>query len=607
MRIQFLRNLSVSLLLLVFLGSPQAKADGDAVKDRAHKKATAWLAKNLAGGPTDPTLSKVTGMIDRGIKATKGFSLLIGSELTKSGHPVVLSIVNRQFLVSELSGELAKNLDAAADEARFLPYGPSELRLILPLIYFIGRPDIENAASLSADAPITGEVQFKRAREVKATYSLRMHVLTSKGVRTSTMPLGKEFVAAEGIQKLPISFDPINVGKTEASGPTMIFFDVAGYRKPDRSGTPVLVSNTLAVPVKFAASDSDSVATSRPKSKRRTSRPKPLLPKMSREAAIEVFKEFADAVEQEEDASSSITAVEFTCGKLDDDAMVRVGAAMRSLPKLAFVYMNHMDTDKLTRVGLAHIRAMTQLEVLQGLIVTDDMMPIIGTLTGLRSLGGVCADGDFRHVTDDGLKAVSSLKNLEDLNLTASNITDKGMRYLAPLTKLKTLKLNDTNITGAGLVYLKGMTQIESLSLYDSKVTDAGLAGLKEISSLKTLRLDGTSISDAGLTQIVAAAPRLEVIHFEVTKLTGTGLEGITTLTEIHAGGSAFSDAGMEKIKDCKSLKLLNLSGSSITDAGLVHLGNLKDLEMLDVSYTRVSREAVMELRNSMPKCQIRM
>ena len=57
--------------------------------------------------------------------------------------------------------------------------------------------------------------------------------------------------------------------------------------------------------------------------------------------------------------------------------------------------------------------------------------------------------------TDEGLKEVAKLQNLEGLTLHNTQITDEGLKEVAKLQKLRYLDLSYTRITGAGVAKLK--------------------------------------------------------------------------------------------------------------------------------------------------------
>jgi Leucine-rich repeat (LRR) protein len=88
-------------------------------------------------------------------------------------------------------------------------------------------------------------------------------------------------------------------------------------------------------------------------------------------------------------------------------------------------------------------------------------------------------------VTDAGLAHLRSLTNLQVLDLgDCPKISDKGLVHLKGLTRLRDLLLPGTQVSDAGLAHLKRLRNLQTLILHDTHVTDAGLAHLEGLSSL---------------------------------------------------------------------------------------------------------------------------
>ena len=79
------------------------------------------------------------------------------------------------------------------------------------------------------------------------------------------------------------------------------------------------------------------------------------------------------------------------------------------------------------------------------------------------------------QVTDDDLKKIAGLKNLESLNLTRTRVTDTGLKELAGLKNLKHLHLNWTAVTDVGLKEIAGFETLEQLDLQGTQVSGVGL------------------------------------------------------------------------------------------------------------------------------------
>jgi len=66
------------------------------------------------------------------------------------------------------------------------------------------------------------------------------------------------------------------------------------------------------------------------------------------------------------------------------------------------------------------------------------------------------------------------------LNMDNTQITDEGLKELAKLQQLEELYMYRTQITDAGLKEIAKLQKLESLSVIGTKVTEAGVAELKK-------------------------------------------------------------------------------------------------------------------------------
>ena len=113
--------------------------------------------------------------------------------------------------------------------------------------------------------------------------------------------------------------------------------------------------------------------------------------------------------------------------------------------------------------------------------------------------------------TNDDLKHLAVLPNVERLWLARTKVTDEGMPLVTVCPKLKFIGLDELPITDAGIAHLVALQDLESLSLSGTKLTDAGLEHLARLPRLKELWLRNTAITDAGYQKLQAALPQCEI------------------------------------------------------------------------------------------------
>jgi internalin A len=189
----------------------------------------------------------------------------------------------------------------------------------------------------------------------------------------------------------------------------------------------------------------------------------------------------------------------------------------------------------------------------------------------------------WQNITDATLREVSTLKELQKLDLSYTQVTDVGMKELLALKKLQTLTLSHTNVTDAGVKELAALKQLRELYLGHMKVGDVGVKELAALTQLQTLDLSHTNATDVGVKEL-AALKQLRWLRLDDTEV---------------------SDVGVKELAALEELELLDLHGTNVTDASLKILATLKKLNSLDLDSTQVTTAGVEELRRALPACRI--
>ena len=199
-------------------------------------------------------------------------------------------------------------------------------------------------------------------------------------------------------------------------------------------------------------------------------------------------------------------------------------------------------------------------------------------------------------ITDEGLQHVSKIKSLLALDLElCDGVTDLGCSQLATMTRLRALNLKKNGfgrkITDEGLKALGPLTELESLNLYGNELSDEGLVHLQPLQRLQELDLSLLSLTDKGMEHL---QPLQQLRQLEL-------------LYSIGFAGPQLTDAALVSIQKLKRLESLNLIGSKITDAGLLRLGQLKRLTQLELVGTAVTASGAQRFRLELPACNIRL
>ncbi|HEY2880958.1 MAG TPA: hypothetical protein VGJ15_00960 [Pirellulales bacterium] len=230
---------------------------------------------------------------------------------------------------------------------------------------------------------------------------------------------------------------------------------------------------------------------------------------------------------------------------------------------------------KFTDAGMAHLVPLTNLEELWldfNKNLGDGTLEAVGHLKKLRVLRFYDAP-----LTDEGIKHIKDLKNLEDLQLGKSRVGDGAMEVIGTFGKLKTLDLQHTRITDAGLARLKPL-KLTWLALNGAAITSAGLTALADMTDLEWLLLEGTAIDDTGLAHL-AGMKKLEHLSLSGTHVTDAGiakLTGLEKLTDLRLNDLPLvTDEVMRSLKELKHLKTVEMNHTQVTAAGFKVLDGL--------------------------------
>lgn len=253
---------------------------------------------------------------------------------------------------------------------------------------------------------------------------------------------------------------------------------------------------------------------------------------------------------------------------------------------------------------------------------------------------------DCQKITDNSLKAMSSLKNIFVLNAAdCVRISDPGIRnFVEGSSGGKIRELNLTNCIRVSDISLLRISQrchsLTYLSLrYCENVTDSGIELLGNMDSLISIDLSGTSISDQGLAALGANSNLKELIVSECLGITDIGIQKfcqqakdverldishclyitnqtLKTLAFCCHFITSLNIAGCPKMTDisiqyltsvCRYLHVLDISGCvHLSDRALKYVRkSCKQLRILKMLYCRsITKSAVLKLEAKMQKTE---
>jgi len=273
----------------------------------------------------------------------------------------------------------------------------------------------------------------------------------------------------------------------------------------------------------------------------------------------------------------------------------------------------HLPNFGLNDEGLAHICEMENLTYLwasgsSNSPLTDKTLENVSKLEKLESL---CIGGT--GFTDNGLKNITTLKNLEQFPLfCAPELTNKGLEEIGKLTNLKNLSLpHKTKITVAGLKNLNTLTKLENLDI-DSARQDNAVMDISRLTNLEDLtivlyrtRIERDKFTDKDLA-CLANLKKLRRLQLCSPGIGDEGLKhlsGLTNLEFLNISDSEITDEGLKYCSNMNRLWRLMINGGHFTEKAFNHLIKLKNIEWLELKTDEaISRADIAKLKQMMPQ-----
>ena len=316
---------------------------------------------------------------------------------------------------------------------------------------------------------------------------------------------------------------------------------------------------------------------------------------------------------------------------------------LTTLKTMAALKKIDLSGTQVTEQGLVHLKDITSLEYLSmpRETVTDAGLAYVGQMRQLRHLSlPVPYSPDIsnrkRWYTDEGLRQLSKLEQLEELDLAGPGVTAKGMQLVGQFKGLTKLTLFGCPIGDEGLAQLQTLDKLEELFLYANGVTISGLAHLNGLRNM--VRLDAHEIEQDDSVLNISGLVNLEYLTIGTGQRDGVirdddlaclanlkklkwlqissslskpmaisdkgmaHLAGLTQMERLTVGGPDLTDEGIGHLANMHKMDLLNIIGCRLTDRCLEYLGGMKSVRDLRISGdTDFTAEAVEQLRQTLP------
>jgi len=254
-------------------------------------------------------------------------------------------------------------------------------------------------------------------------------------------------------------------------------------------------------------------------------------------------------------------------------------------------YIEPVDDDLAHVARLRHIKS---IDLQTSPKLTDDALRSLGCLSQLERLtisGGQYTAAGFKHLV--GLRHLKhlglvswhrghSLPRSTDPLVTwlgserAIEVTDEDLAEIGKLTGLERLRLASTRITDVGLAHLAALTNLKLLEVGATHVTSAGFAHLSRLKNLKQVKLYCPGLSDDGL-RFVAEWRQLQCLELYATTIDGSGFQHFAPDSQIAS--------------------VFIFEGPNITDDAISLLARLANLSQLQLHGTRISGDNLGQLQ----------
>jgi len=97
------------------------------------------------------------------------------------------------------------------------------------------------------------------------------------------------------------------------------------------------------------------------------------------------------------------------------------------------------------------------------------------------------------------------------LNLAGTGITDETVRRIAQMPNLERLHLENTAVTDIGVADLATLQNLRYLNLHTTRITDAAVASIAAMPALERVYLWDTAVTAEAVDRLRAARPELTV------------------------------------------------------------------------------------------------
>lgn len=244
--------------------------------------------------------------------------------------------------------------------------------------------------------------------------------------------------------------------------------------------------------------------------------------------------------------------------------------------------------------------------------VDAEWIAYVGAFRYLRSLN---VSGCHR-LTNAALWPITGMTSLKELNLSRClKVNDASIGHIVSISTLEKLYISETGISANGVKLLSSLKNLSVLDLGGLPVTDLALSSIQVLAKLQYLDLWGSEISNQGVC-VLQMLPKLSSLNLawtnvgnlpnlsslECLNMSNCTIESVlegdgdkAPLAKLVMSGATFVDESKAFLHiETSLMSYLDLSNSSLHRFCL--LPRLKVLEHLDLSSTMIGDDAIQEI-----------
>jgi len=241
-------------------------------------------------------------------------------------------------------------------------------------------------------------------------------------------------------------------------------------------------------------------------------------------------------------------------------------------------------------------------------VVTDKELARISTINNLQRL-----EVKYMPVTGEFLKYCGSLEKLCSMEIQQCLLEDLFFDYLPIISSLEYLTIcGEENFRIPKFDNLLKCKKLRHFSLDCSDYHDDFISRLPSHPTLKSIDLHGNELTGKKL-DFLREMCSLKDINLATNKIDDRGVKYLMnsippTLDDLGVGSNQITDAAMPIIAENKSIRVLALNyNRGITDKGIQVLGKMQQLRHIFLGNTQVTLEGAKELQETLRKCYISM